>query len=53
VAAAKGLRLIEEAATMAAIPTPDRVDAVYNREQRYDDALKLLALLRERTRGTV
>jgi tetratricopeptide (TPR) repeat protein len=46
----KGIRLIEEA---AAFGGENRTDArfalmlLYNREQRYDDALKLLALLRE------
>ena len=47
----KGLRLIEEA---AAYPGDSQTDArfalilLYNREKRYDDALKQLALLRER-----
>jgi tetratricopeptide (TPR) repeat protein len=47
----KGLRLIEEA---AAYPGDSQTDArfalilVYNRERRYDDALRQLAILRER-----
>jgi tetratricopeptide (TPR) repeat protein len=47
----KGLRLIEEA---AAYPGDSQTDArfalilLYNREKRYDDALKQLAMLRER-----
>jgi tetratricopeptide (TPR) repeat protein len=46
----KGLRLIEEAAAFGGDNGTDARFALmllYNREQRYDDALKLLALLRE------
>ncbi len=48
---AKGLRLIEEA---AAYPSDSQTEArfalilLYNREKRYDDALKQLAILRDR-----
>ena len=50
----RGLHLIEEA---AAYPGDNQEDArfalvlLYNREKRYDDALKMLALLRERYPG--
>ncbi len=50
----KGLQLIEQAASY---PGDNEEDArfalilIYNREKRYDDALKVLALLRERYPG--
>ena len=48
----RGMQLIEEAAALSTAttrPTPgSRCSCIYNREKRYDDALKQLATLRER-----
>ena len=47
----KGMRLIEEASNYAGDNQPDARFAlilIYNRERRYDDALKELAILREK-----